>query len=54
MRSLPLDFQRRCERRWTARFSQQAETIAAQKRAPEKENEEIAEPDERNKDSALG
>jgi hypothetical protein len=45
MSSIPLDFQRRCERRWAARLSQPVEPVASRKRGPEKESHQIAGPD---------
>jgi len=45
MSRIPLDFQRRCERRWAARFSQPVCPVASRKRGPEKGRQEIAGPD---------
>ena len=45
MSRIPLDFQRRCERRWAVRFSQPVGPIASRKRRPEREGQQIAGPD---------
>jgi hypothetical protein len=44
MSIIPLDFQRRCERRWDARFSQRVEPVASRKQWPERGSQQIAEP----------
>ena len=41
MSVIPLDFQRRCERRWAARFSLRVEPVA--KQGPERGSQQIAE-----------
>jgi hypothetical protein len=46
MSIIPLDFQRRCERRWTARFSRSVEPVASRKQGPERESQQIAAPGE--------
>jgi hypothetical protein len=43
MSIIPLDVQRRCERRWAARFSRPTESVAP--RRPERESQQIAGPD---------
>jgi hypothetical protein len=45
MRNTPLDLQRRCERRWAARFSQPAGPMTSRKRDPEDQSQQIAGPD---------
>jgi hypothetical protein len=42
---IPLDVQRRCERRWTARFSRPTESASPQNQRPESESQQIAGPD---------
>ena len=44
MSIIPLDFQRRCERRWAARFSQPTESVAPRNQLPERESQQIAGP----------
>jgi hypothetical protein len=46
MSIIPLDLQRRCEQRWTARFSRSMEPVASRKQGPERENQQIAAPGE--------
>jgi hypothetical protein len=46
MSVIPLDFQRRCERRSAARFSLRAEPVASRKQGPERGSQQIAEPAE--------
>ena len=41
----PLDVQRRCERRWAARFSRPMESVAPRNERPERESQQIAGPD---------
>jgi hypothetical protein len=41
----PLDVQRRCERRWAARFSRPTELVAPRNQRPERESQQIAGPD---------
>ena len=43
MSIIPLDVQRRCERRWAARFSRTTESVAP--RRPEREGQQIAGPE---------
>jgi hypothetical protein len=43
MSVIPLDVQRRCERRWAARFSQPTESVATRNQRPEREIQQIAE-----------
>jgi hypothetical protein len=45
MGTVPLDVQRRCERRWAARFSRRTESVAPRNPLPEKEGK-IAGPEE--------
>jgi hypothetical protein len=45
MSIIPLDFQRRCERRWAARFSRPTESVTPQNQRPERESQQIAGPD---------
>jgi hypothetical protein len=42
MSIIPLDVQRRCERRWAARFSRSAEAVAPRNQRPERESQQIA------------
>jgi hypothetical protein len=44
---IPLDFQRRCDRRWAARFSRPAESVAPRNERPE--SQQIAQPDKEQK-----
>jgi hypothetical protein len=44
MSIIPLDFQRRCERRWAARFSRPTVSVAPRNRRPERERQQIAGP----------
>jgi hypothetical protein len=37
MNIIPMDVQRRCERRWAARFSRPTESVAARNQLPERE-----------------
>jgi hypothetical protein len=45
MSIIPLDVQRRCERRWAARFSRPTESVAPRNQRPERESQQIAGPD---------
>jgi hypothetical protein len=45
MSIIPLDVQRRCERRWTARFSRPTESDSPQNQRPESKSQQIAGPD---------
>src|ERR1700722_15893419 len=45
MSIIPLDIQRRCERRWAARFSRPTESVAPRNQRPEREGQQIAGPD---------
>ena len=45
MSIIPLDVQRRCERRWAARFSRPTELIAPRNQRAVKESQQIAGPD---------
>jgi hypothetical protein len=45
MSIIPLDVQRRCERRWAARFSQPTESVAPRNERPKRESPRIAGPD---------
>jgi hypothetical protein len=42
MSIIPLDVQRRCERRWAARFSPPTESVAPRNQRPEREGQQIA------------
>jgi hypothetical protein len=44
MSIIPLDVQRRCERRWAARFSRPTESVAPRNQRPESESQQIAGP----------
>ena len=46
MSIIPLDVQRRYERRWAARFSRTTEAVAPRNQRPALESLPIAEPDE--------
>jgi len=46
MSILPLDIQRRCERRWAARFSRPTEPVASQNQWPESNIQQIVGSDE--------
>jgi hypothetical protein len=45
MSIIPLDVQRRCERRWAARFSRPTEPVVPRDQLPERESQQIAGPD---------
>ena len=45
MSIIPLDVQRRCERRWAARFSRPTEPVAPRNQRPDRESQQIAGPD---------
>jgi hypothetical protein len=45
MSVIPLDVQRRCERRWAARFSQPAGLVTPRSQRPDRERHQIAGPD---------
>jgi hypothetical protein len=45
MSTIPLDVQRRCERRWAARFFRPTESVASRKQGPKRETQQIAGPD---------
>jgi hypothetical protein len=49
MSIIPLDVQRRCERRWAARFSQPTESVAPRNQRPQRESRQIAGPDKEQK-----
>ena len=51
MSIIPLDVQRRCERRWAARFPRPAESVAPRNQRPERESQQIAGPDKEQKKS---
>jgi hypothetical protein len=46
MSIIRLDHQRRCERRWAARFSRPTEAITARNQGPERKDQQSAGPDE--------
>jgi hypothetical protein len=48
MSIIPLDIQRRSERRWAARFSRPTEAVAPRNHQPERESQQIAAPDKPN------
>jgi hypothetical protein len=43
---IPIDFQRRCEQRWAARFARQAPKPASQKSENEKQGQQLGAPAE--------
>jgi hypothetical protein len=43
MSNIPLDVQRRCERRWAARFSHPTNSVAPRNQRPERESQQMAE-----------
>ena len=45
MSIIPLDVQRRCERRWAARFSVPAQSVTPRNQRPERVSQQIAGPD---------
>jgi hypothetical protein len=49
MSNIPLDVQRRCERRWAAQFSRPTESVASRNQRPERETQQIAGPDKRKR-----
>jgi hypothetical protein len=48
MSNIPLDFQRKCEKRWVARFSRSVEAVEPRKHGP-KQSQRIAAPGERKR-----
>jgi hypothetical protein len=54
MSIIPLDFQRRCERQWAARFSQPVEPVASGKQGAERESQQIAGPDKSKRKNRAG
>jgi hypothetical protein len=48
MSIIPLDIQRRSERRWAARFSRPTESVAPRNQRPERKSQQIAAPDKPN------
>ena len=54
MSLVPLDFQRRCERRWAARFSQPVEPVASRKQGSERKGQQVAGPDKGQKEKPAG
>ena len=46
MSVIPLDFQRRCEQRWAARFARQAPKPSSQKSENEKQGQQLGAPAE--------
>ena len=44
MSIIPLDFQRRCEQRWAARFARQAPEPSSQKTEHEKQRQQLGAP----------
>jgi hypothetical protein len=54
MSNIPLDVQRRCERRWAARFSKPTESVAPRNQRPERESQQIAEPDNSKRNTRRG
>jgi hypothetical protein len=53
MSIIPLDVQRRCERRWAAQFSRPMESVAPRNQGPERESQQIAESDTEQKKNPL-
>ena len=55
MSIIPLDVQRRCERRWAAQFSRrtESEAVAPRNQVPERESQQIAESDTEQKKNPL-
>jgi hypothetical protein len=45
MSIMPLDVQRRCERRWAARFLRPTESASPRNQRPERERQQISGPD---------
>jgi hypothetical protein len=54
MSIIPLDVQRRCERRWAARFSRPTEAVAPRNPGLERESQQIAGPDKEQKKTPPG
>jgi hypothetical protein len=46
MSLIPLEFERRCEQRWAARFTRQAPKPSSQKRENEKQDQQLSAPAE--------
>jgi len=53
MNIIPLDVQRRCERRWAARFSRPTEPVGPRNQRPEGESQQIAGPDKSKRNTHL-
>jgi hypothetical protein len=51
MMNIPLEVQRRSERRWAARFSRPTEAVAPRNHQPERESQQLAAPNERNEET---
>jgi hypothetical protein len=51
---IPLDVQRRCERRWAAQFSRRTDSVAPREQRPEKQPQEIAGSDKEQKKNLPG
>ena len=51
MSIVPKDVQRRCERRWAARFSRPTKSVAPRNQRPERESQQIAGPDKRKRET---
>ena len=54
MSGLPIDLQRRCERRWHARFSQRVQPVASRKQEAERESQQIPVPDKSKRKNRAG
>jgi hypothetical protein len=54
MSIIPLDLERRCERRWAARFSRPTEPVAPRNQRPERESKQIAGPDKSKRKTHRG
>jgi hypothetical protein len=54
MSIIPLDVQRRCERRWAAQFSRRTESVAPRNQRPESESQQIADFDTEQKKASGG
>jgi hypothetical protein len=53
MSNIPLDVQRRCERRWAAQFSRRTESVAPRNQGAERHTQQIAESETEQKKNPL-
>ena len=51
MSIIPQDVQRRCEKRWAARFSRPTKSVAPRNQRPDRESQQIAGADKRKRET---